>query len=804
MSKSKTKTKTNSTVTPTNPGWVTGAVSGLQGRIGEFAGRDPLEFVAPASSLQKAAYSLGGGLADRMAGGSGFDWGSIANKAPADKGGSRVPVMDSLSGGQTADPIRTSRPLSDKKSPDRPIYSQPFGGGVGRGEMRDFGNIPDFGGAAGAGGSSLNETVRRTYRTMPTKGIPSSAPINNISALNQGNNAGAEVTPEMLGQVSPTELGSPDPSDFFTGAGLLAGQAGLAGSNTVSDVARSRPGLLGQAAGYDASGPAGTQQMNSAQLGDAAQYGAAGPAGTQQIDPSLLGQASGYGAAGPAGVFQMAASLVPGAEGYDASTYGAAQVDPSGMAGTQAAQLDPARINALQDPYNAAVVDATMADFDERAGQVRAGQAANAARGAFGGSRYGISEAQTEGELSRARASTMGGLLSDGYRFSAGLAESDAGRRQQAGMFNADMRSQGALANLNADMAARGDNAAALNAAGQFNAGSQNAIALANQAAQQEASRFSGDALNRMGLDFATRDDAARRFSSDAQNEFARANQDASQSASMFNAGESNRSALDYAARGDAAGQFNTAAQNEFARANQNAAQEASRFNAGEYNQSQRDYVGRSDTANQYNVGEQNRFGLTRYQGETDANFRNADAVNDMNRFNAGQQDAALMRQLSAAGLLGDLGSTVGSEDRANIGLLSDLGNDQREIDSAYRNADPTMMQLIAQLQGQQNYGLFRGQNSRESGTSSTSGVSAGDIAQAAQAGAILFSDERLKENIRTTHNDAKGRRWVEYNYKGDPTRKSGVIAQEVAKTDPHAVAKHSSGFLTVDYSKLD
>lgn len=67
-----------------------------------------------------------------------------------------------------------------------------------------------------------------------------------------------------------------------------------------------------------------------------------------------------------------------------------------------------------------------------------------------------------------------------------------------------------------------------------------------------------------------------------------------------------------------------------------------------------------------------------------------------------------------------------------------------------------------------------------------------------------IFSDERLKENIRTIGFDAKGRRWVEYNYIGGKTKRQGVIAQEIMASDPDAVHVWPlGGFLMVDYNKL-
>lgn len=142
--------------------------------------------------------------------------------------------------------------------------------------------------------------------------------------------------------------------------------------------------------------------------------------------------------------------------------------------------------------------------------------------------------------------------------------------------------------------------------------------------------------------------------------------------------------------------------------------QEAGLFNAGTQMQSLL-----------ANMGAQNQFGLANMDAANRASEFNAanrmaaDVANaDLAMFDAGQRDNNLQRQLQAAGLLGDLGATAGAEERANIGLLAGLGGEQREIDRAMRNADPTMLQLIAALQGGLPLHLFRGEES--SGTSTT------------------------------------------------------------------------------------
>lgn len=72
-------------------------------------------------------------------------------------------------------------------------------------------------------------------------------------------------------------------------------------------------------------------------------------------------------------------------------------------------------------------------------------------------------------------------------------------------------------------------------------------------------------------------------------------------------------------------------------------------------------------------------------------------------------------------------------------------------------------------------------------------------------AGVLALSDERMKTDIQTVGNDRAGRRWVNFEYKGDPShvRHVGVIAQEVEKSDPEAVLTNGIGLKFVDYSKL-
>lgn len=662
MSKSKQTQQTQQTqqVTPTPDARLQQGVYNLQDMINNLGRADPSQFVAGSSPLQDQAFSAGNALASRMMGG------STANS----KATMKRPVME---GG-----------------PQGPS------------------------GTGGAGG-----------------------------------------------------LASPDPNAMFRGAGALAASAGTAGANTVGNVAMSLPGLLGDASGYDASDPAGIERI-LASLG-----AASGPAGVERAATSGPAGVERGTASGQAGVERAQASLLGGPQGYSASTadvasagtpnsvtlggYDAAtgQATRVGDLPTmQAARIEQDDINRLVNPYLSEVVDSTAADMQEQFGQVRARQAANAAgSGAFGGSRYGIREAQTEGEMARALGSTLGGLRADGYNTAMGYAGQDADRRQAANTANFNLQGQSALTDANAANQFGIANMDALNSASAFGANARNTGALANMDAENTFALTDADAANRANLTNAGLLSDAARFGADASNQFDQLNQSArnqfelansdaanrsvldfanrSDAMSMTNADAANRSALDFAGRSDAMGLANADAANRAALdyagrtdamglANMAARNNASMANAEAANRSALDYAGRSDAAGQFNAGQDNQFGLAQFGADTDANFRNADAINNMGQFNAGQQDNALARMLQSAGLLGDLGATVGNEDRANIGLLAGLGDQQRGIDQDERNALPTLVQLIAQLQGSQPFGAMTGQTSNSRGTSTT------------------------------------------------------------------------------------
>lgn len=70
------------------------------------------------------------------------------------------------------------------------------------------------------------------------------------------------------------------------------------------------------------------------------------------------------------------------------------------------------------------------------------------------------------------------------------------------------------------------------------------------------------------------------------------------------------------------------------------------------------------------------------------------------------------------------------------------------------------------------------------------------------QAAPLLFSDRRLKEDIKRVGETDEGLGIFTYRYKGHPTTHMGVMAQDVQKVKPDAVKK-VGGYLAVDYGAI-
>jgi hypothetical protein len=161
---------------------------------------------------------------------------------------------------------------------------------------------------------------------------------------------------------------------------------------------------------------------------------------------ALAGQVSALQAGGPAAYTPGESALQSGAtaNAYNLQLpgqYNAASNALTGMPQVSAnSTIDPVtgqslltNLSAYENPYQSQVINPVLAQYDQQAAQTQAAQQAAAAQtGAFGGSRYGVAQALTAGQLAMGRASTQGGLLNQMYDTATGLSAQDAANRQAA------------------------------------------------------------------------------------------------------------------------------------------------------------------------------------------------------------------------------------------------------------------------------------------------------------------------------------------------------------------------------------
>jgi hypothetical protein len=210
--------------------------------------------------------------------------------------------------------------------------------------------------------------------------------------------------------------------------------------------------------------------------------------------------------------------------------------------------------------------------------------------------------------------------------------------------------------------------------------------------------------------------------------------------------------------------------------------------------------------------------------------------ANDLNARLYGEQAD---RTLNAASTIGDLAATYGGEKRADTALTADLGAEQRSIEGQQSQA---LLDFLATRGGLLNnipFDVFGGETYGETGNETTAGqenttenvsttgtttensttkskgkngASGADMAGQALQVAALFagSDRTIKTDITRLSTRPDGLGVYLFRYANDIARelwgdgwKVGVMAQEVLKVKPEAVARHPAGFLMVDYAQL-
>jgi len=398
---------------------------------------------------------------------------------------------------------------------------------------------------------------------------------------------------------------------------------------------------------------ANTLMQSSNYLPQNVRYGAYG--GTT-VDPAAMAAQQGYQAA-QAQAAQLSRSAVRdvNAERIAAERIAADKVSGANVTSEALGQIAPQARGNIRDieaasflnqniqqymnPYTQAVTNQSLADLERsrQLEQQRTAAQATAAR-AFGGSRQGVAEAETNRAFGENAARLVAQQNAAAYQAAQQASEADLARTMQAQQLN------------QAQDAATTQQALAL--AGQFG--------LANQQAALEAAR----ANQATGLTAA------------------QANQDAMLKAALSNQG------YDFNV-----GQMNTMNQQAVNLANQAAANQAAQFGASAFNQ--------AGLANQaaLNARAAQQAGLTQQTGLTNAeNFLQANLANQQASLSANQQRIAGASQLaSAATNLQNLGFAQSNQLR-DQGLIQQ-GFSQQQLD-AIRNLPLEQQQILNQALG--------------------------------------------------------------------------------------------------------
>lgn len=275
---------------------------------------------------------------------------------------------------------------------------------------------------------------------------------------------------------------------------------------------------------------------------------------------------------------QRAAAERATAQGYDAERI--AGVGPVTSERVQAGQLAGTSLDPYFNPYESQVVQQSLSDLErQRLMQQNLGGAQAQAAGAFGGSRQGIAEAETNRAFAEQAARTASGLRQQGFTQAQQAAQQDISTRMQAGLANQATGLQAATTTANLGQQAQMANQAAANQAGQFGAQAQNVAGLQNAQLGTQAAMQNAQLGTQASLANAAAQNQAAQFGAQAQNVAGQFGAQAQNQASQFGAQAQNVAALQNAAAMNQASQFGAGASNQAALANQQAMMQAQTAN---------------------------------------------------------------------------------------------------------------------------------------------------------------------------------------------------------------------------------
>ena len=187
-----------------------------------------------------------------------------------------------------------------------------------------------------------------------------------------------------------------------------------------------------------------------------------------------------------------------GPTGYNAATIGSTPT--VGAQNIQAGQLAGRNLSAYTNPYESQVVDQSLADLERTRlmQQNQLGAQASAA-GAFGGSRQGIAEAETNRAFADQAARTASGLRQAGFQNAQQMAGQDIATQMQAALANQQAGLQAGTTTANLQQQAAIASQAAQNQARQFGAQQAMTAQQLNQMAGLQANQQRLGAASQLG-----------------------------------------------------------------------------------------------------------------------------------------------------------------------------------------------------------------------------------------------------------------------------------------------------------------
>ena len=285
--------------------------------------------------------------------------------------------------------------------------------------------------------------------------------------------------------------------------------AELEGMNMTADTARAG---VGQA------------QMNQAITGAQAGMNYQPEMATAQMVGNQNVTAQNVGQFGPVAVGEIAsrevnAQQIGALPGIQAQNVGGQTVEAQSLANTD--------LSPYQNQYETGVIDAALGDLDRSRQMTQNNNASSASSaGAFGGSRHGLVEAETNRNFGQQASNLATSMRQQGFQNAQNMAQTDLNRAQDAGGLNAQSRMQAALANQQAGLSAGQQNQQLNFARQQANQNSALSAARDSAGRAQQASQQ----MSQMGLQSGL-------ASQDANMRAALANQQANLQAGQFNAG---------------------------------------------------------------------------------------------------------------------------------------------------------------------------------------------------------------------------------------------------------------------------